>query len=125
MLDEVSIQRQLQREARFEPLCCPRSSCPNHLPEQARQAFWRKDGCSKLKRFPYASQRFQCKDCSKKFSASLFQLHYRQKVWGLNATIFGYFKEGASKRAIASPKRPRSTQFTAGKNFKPCETSQS
>jgi len=101
MLDEVSITRQLQRESQFEPPFCPRSSCANHRPESAREGFWKKDGWAKLKRFPYASKRFKCRDCSKGFSASLFQLHYRQKVWGLNAKIFDYFELGASKRAIA------------------------
>jgi len=101
MLDEVSIDRQLQREAAFVPPFCPRFKCRNHQPEWARKDFWHKHGIVSLKRFPYAAQRFQCKDCFASFSASFFQLHYRQKVWGLNKLIWEYHQIGASKRATS------------------------
>lgn len=101
MLDEVSLDRQLLREADFSPPFCPRPKCRNHLPSLARKGFWHKHGMVALKRFPYVAQRFQCKDCSASFSASFFQLHYRQKIWGHNKLIWEYHQIGASKRATA------------------------
>jgi transposase-like protein len=101
MIDENSIERQLQREANFVPPCCPNPSCVHHQRESACPRFWKKDGMSALNRFPYASQRFKCKSCKGTFAASIFQVYYRQKVWGLNAEIFDRFEDGASKRSIA------------------------
>jgi len=101
MLDEVSIERQLQREAAFEPPFCPRKKCSYHHPSKGRDRFWRKHGMMVLKRFPYAAQRFQCLACKATFSASLFRLHYRQKVWGLNFEIFRLRRNGATKRGIS------------------------
>ena len=97
MLDETSIDRQLQREARFEPPFCPNSQCPIHEPKAVRTKFWREHGSVKLKRFPYASRRIQCKVCGATFSPSIFQIHYRQKVWGLNAEIFGFFRASGGR----------------------------
>jgi hypothetical protein len=99
MREEASITRQLQREERFSPPYCPNPDCGNH--KQGRAGFFRRHGFKSLKRFPYASQRFQCLDCRHTFSHSLFFLHYRQKVWGLNKEIWKLYKNGASKRAIA------------------------
>jgi len=101
MLDEVSITRQLQREEKFSPPFCPESSCINHLKERISGKFWIRIGWKELKRFPYISQRFQCKACETTFSASVFRLDYRQKVWGQNCEIFRLHRLGVSKRETA------------------------
>ena len=101
MLDENSIDRQLQREAAFTPPFCPRLNCRNHFKETVRSGFSRRHGLVTLRRFPYASQRFQCCDCGATFSASFFRLHYRQKKWGHNEQIWEDFLVGISKRGIA------------------------
>lgn len=101
MRDETSIARQLRREECFVPPYCPRPKCQNHRKENARPDFWRRHGVKELKRFPYFSYRFLCRDCGVTFSGSIFSLHYRQKVWGLNYAIFRYHDLGVSRRATA------------------------
>ena len=101
MIDETSITRQLQRESTLEPPYCPTPKCPHHVPSGDNARFWRRHGMVKLQRFPYASQRFQCKTCNATFSASFFELYYRQKVWGHNTLIWEYFNLSASMRATA------------------------
>lgn len=100
MLDESSIKRQLQRERNFIPPYCPRSSCANHKRDKVRQGFWKQHGTKPLKRFPYCANRFKCKDCGVSFSASIFRLYYRQKVWGHNEEIWKNFQVGVSMRQI-------------------------
>jgi hypothetical protein len=93
MQDEASIKRQLHREKTFSPPYCPNPKCKHH---HGGTAFWHKGGTKKIKRFPYLSQRFRCKDCSKSFSYSFFFLEYRAQIWGLNEKIFFDHRRGAS-----------------------------
>jgi transposase-like protein len=99
MKDETSIQRQLQRYRSLVPSCCPNPSCKFHLLKH--QPFWHRFGSYKLDRFPYLAPRFRCKECDRTFSVSIFELHYRQQVWGHNQKILEDFLDGISKRAIA------------------------
>ena len=99
MLDEVSIQRQLHKEKCFSPSYCPNSKCENHL--KPRASFFTKHGLKALKRFPYQSQRFRCKICDRTFSFSLFSIHYRQKIWGCNKSIWDFHQLGVAKRETA------------------------
>ena len=99
MLDEVSIERQLQREERFKPPFCPNPSCKHHF--DPSENFFTRYGLKPLKRFPYCSQRFCCKSCGRTFSFSLFFLQYRQKVWGCNKQIWDFHQLGVAKREIA------------------------
>ncbi len=101
MLDEISIERQLQREKTFSPKFCPKPICQNHFPDRASKNFYKIHGWKRLKRFPYQSRRFQCKDCRTTFCYSLFHLHYRQKVWGANEKIWDFHQLGVSRRETA------------------------
>lgn len=85
MHDESSIQRQLHREKTFIPPYCPNPKCKHH---SGGVEFFQKDGTSKLKRFPYLSQRFRCKECGITFAYSFFFLEYRARIWGKNEAIF-------------------------------------
>ena len=99
MRDEKSVKRQLHRERTFCPPYCPRPTCINH--KKSSNQFWNREGSKPLKRFPYLSIRFRCKDCKKTFSASFFKLHYRQKIWGHNSQIFQYQRLGTTMRETA------------------------
>ena len=101
MHDESSIQRQWRRDQAFCPPYCPNPRCKNHFKHSARADFFAFHSVKVLKRFPYLSHRFRCLDCEKTFCPASFQLHYRQKVWGLNEQIEFLHSIGASKRAIA------------------------
>jgi transposase-like protein len=101
MKHETSIVRQLHRERTFTPPYCPRSVCKNHLPEKARPGFFALHAKNSILRFPYVSVRFRCRDCGKTFSASFFQLHYQQKIWGLDEKVLFCHDHGISKRATA------------------------
>lgn len=98
MQDEASIQRQLQRERTFSPPYCPNPKCRRHL---GGAGFWQKNGTKKIKRFPYLSQRFRCRDCSRTFSYSFFFLEYQTHVWGKNETIFLHHRTNMSMRESA------------------------
>lgn len=99
MLEETSIVRQLQRESSFSPPYCPNAKCKFHLGNQNN--FWIRYGQNRIGRFPYRSQRFQCKACSRTFSFSTFSLHYCQKQWGNNKSILVHHHTGLSKRESA------------------------
>jgi hypothetical protein len=98
MPDETSIKRQLQREKSFSPPYCPNQKCKHHL---GGKSFFQRNGTKPLKRFPYLSQRFRCKDCLKTFSYSFFFLEYQQHVWGKNEDIFIHHRTGLSLRESA------------------------
>jgi len=101
MQDEASIQRQVHRETHFSPPYCPNPKCQHHSPEKANPSFCIRYGAKKIKRFPYFSQRFRCLDCQRSFTASFFQLYFRQKVWGFNEFIFNWHNKGVSLRELA------------------------
>lgn len=86
IIDETSIQRQLQRDMSSRPPFCPNQKCSQHF-ESSPENF-RKYGFRKIKRFPYHSQRMKCKTCSKCFSTSKFRLDYQVKTWGHFEEIF-------------------------------------
>lgn len=98
MRDEASIKRQLHRESTFSPPYCPNPKCKHH---QGGAGFWQKNGTKKIKRFPYLSQRFRCKDCSRTFSYSFYFLEYQAHIWGLNESIFTSHRDGKSVCATA------------------------
>ena len=93
MQDEASIKRQLHRESSFIPPYCPNPKCEHHF---GSKGFWQKNGTKKIKRFPYLSQRFRCKGCSRSFSYSFFFLEYQAHIWGKNEFIFTAHSEGKS-----------------------------
>jgi transposase-like protein len=93
MHDETSIQRQWQRESSFVPPYCPNPKCTHH---RGGTGFWEKDGTKMLKRFPYRSQRFRCKECRRSFSYSFFFLEYQARIWGKNEAIFTAHRKGTS-----------------------------
>jgi len=64
------------------------------------RGFCHRDGWANISRFPYQSQRFRCRRCLRTFSWSRFSLEYRQKIWGLNETLFRDFNVGVSKREL-------------------------
>ncbi|NUM88444.1 MAG: hypothetical protein HUU37_04490 [Bdellovibrionales bacterium] len=99
MQPDLSIDRQLRRERNFRPPFCPHVACPQH--RHPSPGFCHRDGWASLSRFPYQSQRFRCRTCRRSFSWSRFSLEYRQKIWGLNETIFRDFNVGISKRELA------------------------
>ncbi|NUM87565.1 MAG: hypothetical protein HUU37_00035 [Bdellovibrionales bacterium] len=102
MTDETSIQRQLHRERAFRPPFCPNSRCEWHHPERHQGAArFQRYGTRRIRRFPYATTRFLCVSCGITFTQSRFELHYRQKIWGLNWRIFYLDSIGASKCEIA------------------------
>jgi hypothetical protein len=98
MRDEASIKRQLHREKTFIPPYCPNSQCRHHA---RGEHFWQKNGTKRIKRFPYLSQRFRCKDCSRSFSYSFFFLEYQAHVFGKNEAIFTAHRKGTSTCEIA------------------------
>jgi hypothetical protein len=99
MLEETSIQRQLQRDLEFQPPYCPNAQCRNH--EDAPENFWFRHGSKRIKRFPYRALKYCCKNCKKVFTGSCFKIHYRQKRWDGNLLIFKEHRKGVSKREIA------------------------
>ena len=99
MADERSIQRQLHREATFRPPFCPNPNCEAH--QNKHKAHFQHYGKKPILRFPYFTTRYRCCRCNTTFTQSRFELHYRQKVWGLNEEIFYLDSVGASKRAIS------------------------
>lgn len=98
MRDEASIKRQLHREKTFIPPFCPNENCVHH---NGSKGFWQRNGTKELKRFPYLSQRFCCKDCGRSFSYSFFFLEYRAHVFGKNEAIFTAHRTGTSICEIA------------------------
>ena len=98
MADEASIKRQLHRERVFKPPFCPNVLCKWHKPERTQR--FQRFGTKPIKRFPFVTTRFRCVECLRTFSQSRFELHFRQKAWGLNEEIFYLDSIGASKREI-------------------------
>lgn len=72
---------------------CPR--CAAKRPAIVRDGFfWRADGSKKI-------QRFQCKECTKKFSAATDKPTYRQKRRRINATVRYGLSFGMCQRDLA------------------------
>jgi hypothetical protein len=99
MLEETSIQRQLQRDLNFSPPFCPNPSCQHHF--NPEPGFWFRYGSNRLKRFPYLALKYSCKKCRKVFTGSYFKIYYRQKRWDGNFVVFKEHRKAVSKREIA------------------------
>lgn len=97
---ETTIDRQIQRDAAFKPPYCPNQACPQFHKDQVKEGFSRY-GQIAINRFPYISQRFICKNCSKTFTSSYFRLDYRDHFWGDYKEIFYLNRINTSKREIA------------------------
>ena len=95
---ETTIVRQTQRDAGFAPPYCPNQVCPQfHKLDQGFNRY----GKISIDRFPYSSQRFLCKSCSKTFTCSYFRLDYRERIWGHYKTIFYLNRINTPKREIS------------------------
>jgi len=95
---ETTISRQTKRDADFSPPHCPNQACPQF---RKIELGFSRYGKIAIDRFPYSSQRFLCKACSKTFTCSYFRLDYRERIWGHHKTIFYQNRTNTPKREIA------------------------
>ncbi|RYZ97713.1 MAG: hypothetical protein EOP11_21670 [Proteobacteria bacterium] len=98
MLEEISLKRQLAKDAAFSPPFCPNPACPKHV--KPEPTFWYRFGTRPINRFPYTARRYCCKTCQRPFSGSYFSLGYRAKRWGHNKEIHRLHGLGVSKCEI-------------------------
>ncbi len=96
-----SIEREHHRQASFRPPYCPNPGCLKHKRQAAPERFYHGFGWSKIKRFPYRTRRYLCKECGHTFGYTFFFLDHQEQAWGLNETIFTLYRKGVSMREIA------------------------
>lgn len=99
MLQLQSIQREQNRQANFRPPYCPNPGCAKH--KRPAERFYCGFGWSRIKRFPYRTRRYLCRECGQTFGYTFFFLDHREQAWGLNETIFTLYRKGVSMREIA------------------------
>jgi transposase-like protein len=95
-----SLKVVVPQKLNFKPPYCPNSECSWHEP--CPEASFQKHGTIKIRRYPYVTPRFRCKNCRKVFSSSFFSLHYRDREEDTYEEIFDLRVRGFSKRQIAS-----------------------
>ena len=101
MQTDRSLKRALTLQKNFIPPYCARPSCPFHQKQNCISLWYKKNGLSFKKSFPYQYQRYQCLHCKKHFTYSFFKLSYREQLYGLDPLIFRLNICGASNREIA------------------------
>ena len=94
-----STQREINRQECFRPPYCPNPLCRFH--KERGKTFYCRFGWKNIKRFPYKTRRYLCKNCGKTFSYTFFFLDHRERAWGLNETIWSLFCDRTTKCSIA------------------------
>lgn len=97
-----SLAKAHQKNKNFSPPYCANPACEWHFPDKVdSDRPFNRYGIKIIQRYPYFSQRFQCRRCRRTFSSSFFTLEYRDKRANSYEQIHDFLIGGTSGREIA------------------------